>query len=184
MSDTPQSRRSAATQGHLFQQPILLNRVVYGTITMMSVLIVYDGWQDLKPFDVVVVIIGPLLAMFVSHVFAASLAMQLEKGGQLTNSERLTIARSESRFLLLGVPPLVFVGALTLLGVSLADATRYLPALGAVSLGFWGGLAGRRAGFTGWNLARAVLAGLIVGAIVLAIQVILQPGVARSGGVI
>ena len=182
MSDAAPSRRSTATKGRLFGQPILLNRAIYGTITMTSVLIVFDGWQNMKPLDVVVVILGPLLAMFLSHVFAASLAQQVEKGGYLTNVERLTIVRSESRFLLLGVPPLVFIGVLTLLGASLQDATRALPTLGAISLGFFGGVAGRRAGFTGWHLVLAVLAGLMVGALILALQVILQPGAARSGG--
>jgi len=165
-------------------QTTLLNRLIYGTIAITSVLIVYDGWQDVKPFDVVVVILGPLLAMFLSHVFAASLAEQVEKGGYLSNGERWTIIRSESRFLLLGVPPLVFLGVLTLLGVSLESATKALPTLGAVSLAFFGGVAGRRAGFTGWHLVLAVAAGLVVGALILTLQVILQPGTARSGGVI
>jgi hypothetical protein len=33
-----------------------------------------------------------------------------------------------------------------------------------------------RAGLTGWSLARTVLFGLIVGLLVLALQVFLQPG--------
>jgi len=48
--------------------------------------------------------------------------------------------------------------------------------VGVASLGFWAGLAGRRAGRTGWHLAMAVLAGVIVGLLVLAIQVLLEPG--------
>jgi hypothetical protein len=43
-------------------QSSFIGRVVYGTITLMSVLIVYDGWQQLRFRDVVGVIVGPVLA--------------------------------------------------------------------------------------------------------------------------
>jgi VanZ family protein len=66
--------------------------------------------------------------------------------------------------------------------VSLNDSIRYVTALGALSLGFWGGLAGRRSGSSGWRLVLAVLAGLAVGGLVLALQIVLQPGKAASGG--
>ncbi len=173
-----------ATNRASFWQPVLVDRVVYGTIALTTILIIYDGWPSLRFVDVVVVIVGPVLAMFLSHVFAATLARQVAVGRGLTNGERLTIVRSESRFLLLAVPPLVLVAGLYLLGVSLSDAIRYVTTLGALSLGYWGGVAGRRSGFTGWRLVLAVLAGLIVGGLILALQVILQPGKAASGGVV
>jgi len=44
------------------------------------------------------------------------------------------------------------------------------------------GVAGRRAGFTGWQLALAVFAGLAVGGTVLALQVFLKSGAAVSDG--
>jgi hypothetical protein len=154
---------------------------VYGTITLMSVLIVYDGWQQLRFRDVVGVIVGPVLAMFLSHLFAATLAKQVELGRAVTGTERARIARSESPFLLLAVPPVVFVGILTLLGSSLSASIRWLVVLGAASLGYWGWVAGRRSGMSGWRLVLAVAAGLIIGALVLALDVFLQPGQAVSG---
>jgi hypothetical protein len=51
------------------------------------------------------------------------------------------------------------------------------------SLGFWGGLAGRRAGLRGSRIALGVSAGLLVGGAVLTLQVFLQPGKAASNGV-
>ena len=102
----------------------------------------------------------------------------------MTSSERLTIVRSESRFLLLAVPPLVLVAIFSLPGVALGDSIRYITALGALSLGDWGGVAGRRSGFTGRRLALAVVSGLVVGHLILALQVVLQPGRAASGGVV
>jgi hypothetical protein len=120
--------------------------------------------------------------MFLSHVFAGALAQQVALGRRPTNHERLRIVASESRFLLLAVPPLAIVSLLTLLGVSLNDSIRCVTVLGALSLGFWGGLAGRRSGSSGWALVLAVLAGLAVGGLVLALQIVLQPGKAASGG--
>lgn len=46
-------------------QSSVVGRVVYGTITLMSVLIVYDGLgQQLRFRDVVRRVVGPVLAMF------------------------------------------------------------------------------------------------------------------------
>ena len=171
-----------ATRASRFTQPVVVGRVVYGTITVMTVLVIYDGWQNLRFVDVVAVIVGPVLAMFLSHAFAGALAQQVALGRRPTNHERLRIVASESRFLLLAVPPLAIVSLLTVLGVSLNDSIRYVTALGALSLGFWGGLAGRRSGSSGWRLVLAVLAGLAVGGLVLALQIVLQPGKAASGG--
>ena len=56
----------------------ILDRAVYSTIAVMSVLIVYDGWQNLKFWAAVGVILGPVPAMFISHVFSAFLARRAE----------------------------------------------------------------------------------------------------------
>ena len=165
-------------------RPIDVDRVIYATITLMSVLIVYDGWHTLTFLGVVAVILGPVLAMFLSHVFSANLAQEVALGRPLTIQERTRIVRSESRFLLICVPPVLLVGIFALLGASMIDAIRYLLILGVGSLGYWGGRAGRKAGLTGWRLARAVLAGLLIGALILAAYVMLQPGKAASGGTI
>jgi hypothetical protein len=47
---------------------------------------------------------------------------------------------------------------------------------GIAFLGFWGGLAGRRAGLTGWRFVLCVARGLGLGAMTLVLQAILQPG--------
>jgi hypothetical protein len=162
----------------------LLNRVVYGTISIMSVLIAYDGWSSLKLRGVLAVIIGPIVAMFVSHVFSSTLAQQIELGRRLDGAETITTLRSESRFLLLAVPPVVLAVVTNIAGASLTTSVQVILWFGVASLGFWGGLAGRRAGFSGWHLVMAVLAGLVVGFTVLALQVSLQPGKAVSDGTI
>ena len=40
-----------------------MDRVIYTTITLMSVLVVYDGWATLSFGGVAAVIIGPMLAI-------------------------------------------------------------------------------------------------------------------------
>ena len=157
-------------------RPVYLDRAVYTTITVMSVLIVYDGWQSLKFWAAVGVILGPVLAMFVSHVFSASLARQAELHRRPGRSEQLNIIRTESRSLLLAGPALALLAILTLAGVSLGLSIQAVIFLEGASLGFWGLIAGRRAGLAGWPLARTVIFGLIVGLLVLALQVFLQPG--------
>jgi hypothetical protein len=137
----------------------------------------------LKVLDVVGIIVGPILAMFLAHVFAANLAEQAALGRRLGRGEWLATVRSESRFLLLAVPPLAILAVSQVAGTALEGSIRIIIWSGAVSLGFWGGLAGRRAGLRGSRLVLAVIAGLIVGGVVLVLQVLLQPGKAVSGGI-
>jgi hypothetical protein len=125
-----------------------------------------------------------MLAVYLSHVFATTLTKEVSLGKTVPISELMTIARSESRFLLICVPPVLLLAILVLLGVSIGDAIPSLLLLGMASLGYWGGRAGREAGLTGWRLARAVLGGLLIGALILAIYVTLQPGKAASGGTV
>jgi hypothetical protein len=165
-------------------RPILIDRVIYTTITLACVLIVYDGWAKLRLADVAWIIVGPVLAMFISHVFSAGIAQHLELNRSATRAEWIKITRTESVFLLLAVPPLVVLLALHVAGVSLSSSIRVIIWLEGLSIGFWAGLAASRAGLGRSHVALAVVAGLIVGATVLALQVFLQPGKALHGGVV
>ncbi len=149
----------------------------------MSVLIIYDGWEHLKLINVVGVILGPVLAMFLAHVFSAAMAQHVEVGRVLSRKEWGGIARIQAPFLLLCVPPLAVVSVLYAFNVSLTEAIRITLWLGTASLGYWGFVAGRRGGFVGWRLFGVVIAGLLIGVVILLIQVFLQPGKAISGGV-
>ncbi len=165
------------------QQPVLVDRIVYATITIMSVLIIYDGWQHLRLIDVAGVIIGPVLAMFLAHTFSAAVAQHVEAERILTGKEWREVVRIQVPFLLLCVPPLAIVTFLYAVGVSLSDGIRVTLWFGTASLGYWGFVAGRRAGFVGWRMVMVVIAGLLIGVVILLIQVLLQPGKAFSGGV-
>jgi hypothetical protein len=166
-----------ATSGFGFaSRPFHLDRAIYTTITLMSVLIVYDGWQDLQFKAAVGVILGPVLAIYVAHVFAVFLARQAELPGRPVRGERMRIIRTESRYLLLAAPALALLIILTVAGVPLGTSIQAIIFLEGASLGFWGFVSGRRAGLVGWPLAISVAFGLIVGLLVLTLQVVLQPG--------
>jgi hypothetical protein len=156
--------------------PIRVDRVVYTTITLTAVLMIYDGWDDLTFAGVVAVIVGPVTAIFMSHIFAAALAHRVTTGRPLTHREFRSVFVKEARFLLIAVPPLVMLIVLSVFGVSYSRSIQVIVSAGILSLGFWGGLAGRRAGLRGWPFAVSVLYGLGLGAVMLALQAVLQPG--------
>jgi hypothetical protein len=81
--------------------PALVDRIFYATITLMSVLFIYDGWQTLKLIDVVVVIVGPIIAMFLAHVFSAAMAKHVEAGRVLNGGEWRAIVHTQAPFLVL-----------------------------------------------------------------------------------
>ncbi|HZM66323.1 MAG TPA: hypothetical protein VFC16_08490 [Nakamurella sp.] len=162
---------------HIGSWPIRVDRVVYTTITLMAVLIVYDGWEKRSLAGVVAVIVGPVLAIFLSHIFAAALAHRVTTGKRLSARERRAVLVKESRFLLIAVPPLGVLLVLAAVGVSYARAIQVDVGLGVLSLGFWSGLAGRRAGLTGWAFVVAVLYGLGVGGLMVGLHTVLQPGI-------
>ena len=164
--------------------PAIVGRLVTTTITLVCVLIVYDAWGTLTLRDAILIVIGPILAIFLSHLFAASLVLQMELGRRPTGVEWFGRARYEMRLLLVGVPPVALLIVLDLAGVSIANGIRIVIWVEALSITFWAGLAARRAGFRGRSFAFAVLGGLLVSVIVLALQVVIQPGTAREGGTV
>jgi hypothetical protein len=178
MSTPPEPERGLRR----LHRPVLVDRIVYATITMMSVLIVYDGWQHLRLVDVVGVIVGPVLAMLLAHIFSAVVAQHVEVGRILTPGEWFGIIKIQAPFFLLCVPPLAIVSVLYACGASLTIGIRVTVWFGTASLGYWGFVAGRRAGFVGWRMAAVIAAGLLVGVVILLVQVILQPDQVVSGG--
>jgi len=167
----------------LKSKPLVVGRVVTATITLVCVLIVYDGWASLKLPEVALIVVGPIVAVFTSHVFSSNLVQQVELGRRPTAREWFATVMFESRFLLLAVPPLLVLFILDLVGVALTDSIRAVVLLEASSLGFWAGLAAWYAGLRGRSLAISVLAGLVIGSVVLLLQVFLQPGKAVEHGV-
>jgi hypothetical protein len=155
---------------------IRMDRLINTTITLMTVLIVYDGWETLRFWGVAAVIVGPLLAVFLSHTFADALGHRVELGRALTRREHRDMVARESRVLFLAVPPLVILVVLSILGVSYALIIQVIVFAGVLSLGVWGAVAGRRAHLTGWALVVPTAYGLFVGCVILLLRALLQPG--------
>jgi hypothetical protein len=166
----------------VIESPASIGRVVTATITLVCVLIVYDGWAKLRLVDVVLIILGPIIAIYTSHVFSTTLVLQVKLGRRPTRREWFANARFESRFLLLAVPPLALLLVLDLATVSIVNSVRVVIWMEALSLAFWTGLAAWLVGMRGRPLALAVLAGLVVTGVVIILQVTLQPGRALQGG--
>ena len=156
--------------------PIIVGRVVTATIALTCVLILYDGWIELRLRDAVYVIVAPVLAIFITHVFSASVALEVDLGRRPNRREWITQVRFESAFLLLALPPIATLIILNFAGVSLNDSIRLIIWLEALSLSFWASLAAHRAGLRGRSLAMAAVAGLLVSGIVLVLLVLLEPG--------
>ena len=88
----------------LKSNPSVIGRIVTATITLVTVLIVYDGWATLKFFDVFLLVLAPIVAIFTSHVFSSSLVEQVELGRRPTMHEWLELVRFEDRASAAGVP--------------------------------------------------------------------------------
>lgn len=150
---------------------------VYATVTLMSVLVVYEGWGDLKrPLGVLTVVVGPTVALSVAHVFADVLKYAVDSGSAPVPGERRRILAHGVQYLLVGVPPLIVLAVTYLVfRQTPAESISYMLLFGVLSLGFWGGAAGWRVGYRGWRLVAAALAGLLVGLTVIVFQIVLKP---------
>ena len=177
-SNTSLDQHAAAESSSIFKaaaRPTVIGKAVYGTIVVTSVLVVYGGWTNLKFTDTVAIMLGPVIAMIIGHVFATSLSSQAELGRRPTRRELLRTVGRESWFLLVAAPQILLLLVLSLFGVSMSDAVQVLIWEGALSLGFWGGLAAQRSGLSGWGIALGVVMGFAIGGVVLVLRVILQP---------
>jgi hypothetical protein len=153
-----------------------IDRVVYATVVLMSVLAVYDGWQDLATFaGVAAVILGPLLALALAHLFADVLNAHAELRRPLTAAEWKHHARDQVSWFAAAVPPLVVVGVGW---ISPADVIGTIAAVlwtAVVTLVVLSAIAGRRAGLRGWRWWASAAAGGLVGLVVIGLQVLLKP---------
>lgn len=167
---------SVADKTRVGRLQVRIDRVIYTTITMLSVLIIYDGWERLAFWDVLAVIVGPILAIFLSHVFGAALGMRVARGRPLHAPERRAVLLEECKLLVLIAPPVTILTVLAAFGVSYTKIIQTIVLVGVLSLGFWGAVAGRRAGLAGWSLVGSCCFGLGLGGVILVMQALLQPG--------
>ena len=161
---------------HIGPVEIRLERVVYATVVLMSVLAVYDGWAELTSFlGVAVVIVAPLVALGIAHLFSEGIEEHYHLQRALTVAEWRRLALGQLTILVAAVPSLVVLG----IGwVSPLDERRTIAVVlwtGVVTLVVLSLVAARRAGIRGWRLAVAGVGGGVVGLIVISLQVLLKP---------
>ena len=150
---------------------------VYGTVTVMSVLAVYDGWEDRKRYlGVVLVVLAPTVALALAHLFAQVLDFHVRRHRAPTRREWWHMTEHATQYLLVVVPLLVILIVTGFIpGIDLRGSITCMLVFATLSLGWWGWLAGRHAGLRRWRLIGASGAGLLIGMIVIGMQILLKP---------
>ena len=82
---------TSTVQRGILRRPGMIDRIVVMTISWMSALIIYDGWDVLRFVDVAAIILGPIAAIFAAHVFAGTLTERVRLGRGRTRRERVAL---------------------------------------------------------------------------------------------
>jgi hypothetical protein len=172
MDEAAPSHAAAALRLGPFR--LTAHRAIYGTIMVMTALAVFDAENpDGSNIEVILVVLGPLVALAAAHTFSDLGDRHIALGRPLSLADWRTLVLENVEYLYLAVPPLLVLGAATELDLQVVETVLLLLLLGTASLIFWGWLAGRRAGFTpGWQALSAGLYG-IVGLVVVVLELVL-----------
>ena len=155
---------------------IRLERVVYATVVLMSVLAVYDGWAELTSFlGVAIVIVAPLVALGIAHLFSEAIEEHYHLQRGLAGAEWRALALDQLTIMVAAVPALVVLGIGWVSPLDERSTIELLLWTGVVTLVALSLVAARRAGIRGWRLAVAGLSGGLVGLMVIGLQVLLKP---------
>ncbi len=151
-----------------------IGRWVYGTVILMTVLVVYSDDGPVTFVQSVEVVVTQMFATFLAHLFASFLATLNRENGELSRRELAELVWDDAQYLLLAVPPLavLLVGAL-----GAFDAATAVSLIGRGGV-FWlvavGALAGHRAGVGRWGILGCAVASGTLGLLVIAAQVLLK----------
>lgn len=153
-----------------------VERTAYGTVVLMSVLVVYEGWAQLTSFvGTCIVIIAPTLALLLAHYFADVMAMHVQTRRSLRAAEWRQLSTRQTGIVLAAVPPLLIVLVGWLSPLDALSTIKVLLWAGVATLMFLSGLSARRAAYRGWKVVVAVALGGVVGVVVISMQVLLKP---------
>ena len=155
---------------------IHLERLVYSTVVLMSVLVVYDGWASLTTFaGIALVIAAPTIALLLAHLFADALHQQAVLRRPLRRSEWRDLLRHQVNILLAAVPPLLILLAGWLTPADALQTVAVLLWTGVLTLVVLAWVSAYRAGLRGWRLLAAAAMGGVIGLVVISLQVVLKP---------
>jgi hypothetical protein len=126
-----------------------IGRWVYGTVILMTVLVVYSDDAPVTFVHSFEVVVTQMLATFLAHLFASFLATLNRETGGPSRRELAELVWDDAQYLLLMLPPLVvlFVGALGAFDAS--TAVSVIVRGGVLGL-VVGAVAGHRAGVGRW----------------------------------
>jgi hypothetical protein len=155
---------------------VSLERLTYATIVLMSVLVVYDGWQQLATFaGVAIVTVSPIIALAAAHLFSEAISKHAEQQRPLTRPEWREVTLAQLSFLLATIPPLLILGIGWVGPLNPRSTISVLLWTGVVTLVALTGLAASRAGIRGWRGVATAVGGGVVGLMVISLQILLKP---------
>lgn len=161
-----------AILGHSVQ----LKRLTSATISLMSVLVVYHGWDQVETYaEAAAVIIAPILALTAAHLFAEVMEAYSEQQGPLTAAQWWSRLAHQGPLLLAAVAPLTVLTVGWFSPLTVGSTIEILLWTAVVSLLVLAGIAARRAGLRSWRWLVATLCGGAIGLIVISLQVVLKP---------
>ncbi len=153
------------------------HRIVYSTVILMAALSIYDEGTDPFTrgplFELVGVTLAPLLALTLAHAFSDALDLQIRNRRRLTGSDRRHLLATNLEYMYVAIPPMLLLGVLALFGWDANDAVTLVEIVGAMSLGFWGAFAARKAGLGRWTQTRFAIGYGLMGLVVIAVELIL-----------
>ncbi len=152
-----------------------LEQAVYGTVVVMTVLVVALA-NGVDSFSTAAqVIAGPLIATFVARLFASTLASVNSHGALPGRAEFGHLAEHAAQYLMIALGPLLVLTVEALSGLTTAeDAVVHLLYLGLLLLVGIGGVGGWRAGKRWWWAVLGAIAAAALGVVVLVLRLVLE----------
>ena len=123
------------------------HRLIYATIILLVSLAIYndevESFTGNGFFDLLVVVVMPLLALSCAHAFADALDIQIRTRRRLTAHDRRHLLGATCQYLSVGVPVLHLGLVFEVIGGQAWQASEWGQAVGTLSLFLWGAFAAR-----------------------------------------
>jgi hypothetical protein len=149
-------------------------RFIYGMVSVLAVLAVFEGWgTDQQSSGFLVVVVGSTFALFLAHLYAVATNEFLRHRRRLTFHEWLHLVRVELQYFLVVIPLIAAFFGARLLGAEVPTALRVTMFTGIASLAFLVAYVSWLVGLRRWRLIAAGVGGLIIGAVILGIELLL-----------
>lgn len=148
-----------------------VERYIYGTVSLLAVLAVYEGWgTNPGAAGFLVVSVGTTFALFLAHLYGAATSEYFHMRRHLTGGEWLGLIGREAQYFVVLVPIALAFFIARFTGSSVQEALRAATFVGVALVAALVAYAAWVAGVRGWRLVAAAVGGLILGGVILAIE--------------